>query len=422
MCENKYITAGGTYDRIDDYFLNHCMVDLKEEKTAGTSGAMGQSNESVKDISKENVNESNGVNESKGMNETSNEPTNETAKGVNESNEVIVLNKPVNGSADGSNVSIASNDSNKPAFGLSESIQSIQSIQSNQSASESNIKQSDSAKENVVEPSESNGHEKKSNTQPVKELNEFNEPKIEPNELLNEVMNKLNAESNPSPLSSPNPSNSLSNPSNSLPNPPPVLSSNPPNSLPNQMSHSSHSSSSSSSDSSPLPPLLSYICLDQGHLCTLKYCSLCRNFMPPRSYHCRFCGMYPFLSTFLIQLHSKLRSSLSVGVQLRRPPQPQILFMVFGSDFRSISLQVLSEFACVLGVVVMLIVLGRGAYEYVQKIGTGGSEDINVMVEYIVKFWSEIVYLIVSFCFMFLLVSMVSYHLKIVGLRKSADV
>ena len=90
-----------------------------------------------------------------------------------------------------------------------------------------------------------------------------------------------------------NPSNSLSNPSNSLSNP--SNSSNSPSNPSNPSPISSNSPSNSSnvpSNSSPYPRLLSYICIDQGKLCTLKYCSNCRIFVPPRAYHCRFCGVY----------------------------------------------------------------------------------------------------------------------------------
>ena len=51
-------------------------------------------------------------------------------------------------------------------------------------------------------------------------------------------------------------------------------------------------SSSIPSNSPSSPRLLSYICIDQGNLCTLKYCSNCGIFVPPRAYHCRFCGVY----------------------------------------------------------------------------------------------------------------------------------
>ena len=112
-------------------------------------------------------------------------------------------------------------------------------------------------------------------------------------ESLNETKeNETNVPSNPSNSPS-NPSNSLSNPSNSLSNP--SNSSNSPSNPSNPSPISSNSPSNSSnvpSNSSPYPRLLSYICIDQGKLCTLKYCSNCRIFVPPRAYHCRFCGVY----------------------------------------------------------------------------------------------------------------------------------
>ena len=109
-------------------------------------------------------------------------------------------------------------------------------------------------------------------------------------ESLNETKeNETNVPSNPSNSLS-NPSNSLSNPSNSSNSP-----SNPSNPSPissNSPSNSPSNSSNVPSNSSPYPRLLSYICIDQGKLCTLKYCSNCRIFVPPRAYHCRFCGVY----------------------------------------------------------------------------------------------------------------------------------
>ena len=99
-------------------------------------------------------------------------------------------------------------------------------------------------------------------------------------------------ETNPSnSLSTPsNPSNSITNQSNVPSNPPNSLS-NPSNSSPIP-SNSLSNPSNVPSNSSPYPRLLSYICIDQGKLCTLKYCSNCRIFVPPRAYHCRFCGVY----------------------------------------------------------------------------------------------------------------------------------
>ena len=112
-----------------------------------------------------------------------------------------------------------------------------------------------------VETSQSNGakeNETKENESKDESLNETKE-------------NETNVPSNPSNALS-NPSNSLSNPSNS--------------------SNSPSNPSNVPSNSSPYPRLLSYICIDQGKLCTLKYCSNCRIFVPPRAYHCRFCGVY----------------------------------------------------------------------------------------------------------------------------------
>lgn len=126
-----------------------------------------------------------------------------------------------------------------------------------------------------VETSQSNGakeNETKENETKDESLNETKE-------------NETNVPSNPSNSLS-NPSNSLSNPSNSSNSP-----SNPSN--PSPISSNSPSNSSNvPSNSSPYPRLLSYICIDQGKLCTLKYCSNCRIFVPPRAYHCRFCGVY----------------------------------------------------------------------------------------------------------------------------------
>lgn len=110
------------------------------------------------------------------------------------------------------------------------------------------------------------------------ETSQSNEAKE--NETKNESLNETKENETNVPS---NPSNSLSNPSNSLSNP----------SNPSPISSNSPSNSSNvPSNSSPYPRLLSYICIDQGKLCTLKYCSNCRIFVPPRAYHCRFCGVY----------------------------------------------------------------------------------------------------------------------------------
>ena len=127
------------------------------------------------------------------------------------------------------------------------------------------------------------------------------------------------------------------------------------------------------------------------------------------------------VSTFLIQLHSELRPSLSLGVELRRDSQSQILFMVSRSDFRSNSSKLLSEVTCVLGVVVMLVVRGKGAYAYILNGGTAETMGVNFIVDYISKFWSEMIYLIICFGFMFPLLNMLSYHLRIVRLQKCSN-
>ena len=98
--------------------------------------------------------------------------------------------------------------------------------------------------------------------------------------------------------------------------------------------------------------------------------------------------------------------------------------MVSRSDFRSNSSKLLSELACVLGVVVMLVVLGKAAYEYIQNGGTGetgGSNEMQLIVDYISQFWSEMIYLIICFGFAFPLLNMLSYHLRIVSLQKWSD-
>ena len=38
--------------------------------------------------------------------------------------------------------------------------------------------------------------------------------------------------------------------------------------------------------------LTSYICRMNHHFFTLRHCSSCNIFIPPRAYHCRFCDMY----------------------------------------------------------------------------------------------------------------------------------
>lgn len=95
--------------------------------------------------------------------------------------------------------------------------------------------------------------------------------------------------------------------------------------------------------------------------------------------------------------------------------------MVSRSDFRLNALQILSELACFIGVVVMLFVLGRGAFNLIQNTGSEDSQNIKTGIDYIVKFWPEVIYMIVCFGFMFPLLSMVSFHLKIVRIGKSDD-
>lgn len=70
----------------------------------------------------------------------------------------------------------------------------------------------------------------------------------------------------------------------------------------------------------------------------------------------------------------------------------------------------------------MLVVLGKGAYACVQNGGTAETMGMNLIVDYISKFWSELIYLIICFGFMFPLLNMLSYHLRIVRLQKWSDV
>ena len=116
------------------------------------------------------------------------------------------------------------------------------------------------------------------------ETSQSNEAKE--NETKNESLNETKENETNVPS---NPSNSLSNPSNSLSNP----------SNPSPISSNSPSNSSNvPSNSSPYPRLLSYICIDQGKLCTLKYCSNCRIFVPPRVPGCRIASGFAITNSF----------------------------------------------------------------------------------------------------------------------------
>ena len=134
----------------------------------------------------------------------------------------------------------------------------------------------------VEEKTAGNAEVETSQSNEVKE-NETKENETKENESKNESLNETKENESNVPS---NPSNSLSNPS--IPSNPSPISSN----SPSNPSNSPSNPSNVPSNSSPYPRLLSYICIDQGKLCTLKYCSNCRIFVPPRAYHCRFCGVY----------------------------------------------------------------------------------------------------------------------------------
>ena len=134
----------------------------------------------------------------------------------------------------------------------------------------------------VEEKTAENAEVETSQSNEAKE-NETKENETKENESKNESLNETKENESNVPS---NPSNSLSNPS--IPSNPSPISSN----SPSNPSNSPSNPSNVPSNSSPYPRLLSYICIDQGKLCTLKYCSNCRIFVPPRAYHCRFCGVY----------------------------------------------------------------------------------------------------------------------------------
>ncbi len=165
-------------------------------------------------------------------------------------------------------------------------------------------------------------------------------------------------------------------------------------------------------------PLTSYICLCNEKLVTVKRCSTCCIYTPPRAYHCLKCNA--------LVLHSLLISSCILTFDHhcpwvsncvgRRNHKYFMWFLVFPSF--SLQLQVLSELSCLYGIgtlvgfFVMYImslfssVVSR-LWSYLQEQGFD-------LVSFLIYTWPSLIYLICCVGFAVPIANLVIYHVRIV--------